>query len=165
MTASDHALKFLTDTIKSDDRALQGLSKVLVKLQEQPMSSNAQEISKHCNRLKKLRSAEIQARFLRRHDNNHDHVNATSNGQPSDWLAERDSLRNEVQALRAEIAPVVSMVVEHEFQKPIDMKLRILRRTHEDFSRKCIEYVSPSTPTPHRWLILTGFSFCRLLTT
>ncbi|KAF2237007.1 hypothetical protein EV356DRAFT_512281 [Viridothelium virens] len=112
---------FVNDTFGADDHLLSGFTKLLPRFQQTFDNRVALQQTDHwCRAVVSFQAAKVKARI----DALCPHVYSVQNGHPMDrkWLEleeERSALGGELETLKEEIIPVLSMVVDHEFRRPI----------------------------------------------
>ena len=131
---------FVNDTLQADDHLLAGLTTLMLKLR--PSSNDEtqlQQVDQWCRAVISFQAAEVTSRVeairLRRHDVQNGHL---TDGKQQELEEEKQALEAEMDTLKAEIISVLSMVVDHEFRRPIKRAIREREgetaKSHRDWS-------------------------------
>ena len=142
--ALDAMAPFVNDVLQADDHLLSGLSKLLPKFQ-QPLNDDdsTQEVDQWCRAIISFRANEAKSQIETVCPPNKPvHIGEFSNDLQQELEQEEQALTLELDTLKDEIISVLTMVIDHEFRRPIMKAIHGRRRENIKSQKDWLSYVS-----------------------
>lgn len=135
-TANSNLPAQLDRLLQKDDRLLDGLQKLLPKVVSSPDEEESASVEQLCSALSAISIKEIRARLDRAYrETVADHGRRQNGTAASDLTGpqqkQRDTLRAELEELSGEIDGLVTIVVDHQYRKPLKQsRISALAESH-----------------------------------